>query len=81
MMSTYHRVAVDNDQKVIGFILVFSNCSVYDSENYKWFMDHFNKPVEDTEAMPEMFVYVDRIVIGEQFRGKGVGKALYNDLF
>ena len=42
----------------------------YGSENYKWFSAKYPK-----------FLYVDRIVIDEPFRSKGLGRALYEGVF
>jgi predicted GNAT superfamily acetyltransferase len=38
----------------------------YPSENYRWFSERYDS-----------FVYVDRIVVSEQARNKGVGVELY----
>jgi len=66
--STYHRVAVKEDQ-VAGFLLVMSNASDYDGANFRWFVDRYSS-----------FLYVDRIVIDPAYAGMGVGTALYVDL-
>jgi predicted GNAT superfamily acetyltransferase len=66
--STYHRVAVKEDQ-VVGFLLVMSNASGYDGANFRWFVDRYSN-----------FLYVDRIVIDPVYAGTGVGTALYGDL-
>ena len=66
--STYHRVAVKEDQ-VVGFLLVMSNASGYDGANFRWFVDRYSS-----------FLYVDRIVIDPVYAGMGVGTALYVDL-
>ena len=42
----------------------------YDSENYRWFSRNY-----------ESFLYIDRIVIDEPFRGMGLGRAIYNAVF
>lgn len=42
----------------------------YDSENYRWFAQHYEK-----------FLYVDRIVIGEPYRHLGIGRKLYETVF
>lgn len=42
----------------------------YDSENYRWFSRNY-----------ETFLYIDRVVIDEPFRGMGVGRALYKAVF
>ena len=42
----------------------------YDSENYRWFSRNY-----------ESFLYIDRVVIDEPFRGMGVGRAMYGAAF
>ena len=42
----------------------------YDSENYRWFSRNYEK-----------FLYIDRVVIDEPFRGMGVGRAMYRAVF
>ena len=42
----------------------------YTSENYIWFSKQY-----------ERFLYIDRIVIGEAYRGKGLGRRLYLGAF
>lgn len=66
--STYHRVAIKDDQ-VVGFLLVMSNASGYDGANFRWFVDRYSS-----------FLYVDRIVIDPAYAGMGAGTALYVDL-
>ncbi|MCH1581358.1 MAG: GNAT family N-acetyltransferase, partial [Luminiphilus sp.] len=66
--SDYHRVAVEGDQ-VVGFLLVMSDASDYDGDNFRWFVDRYSS-----------FLYVDRIVIDQAHARRGVGSALYCDL-
>ena len=66
--SDYHRVAVVDDE-VVGFLLVMSETSDYDGENFRWFVERYSR-----------FLYVDRIVIDTSAAGRGVGSALYRDL-
>ena len=66
--SDYHRVAVLEDQ-VVGFLLVMSETSDYDGENFRWFLERYSR-----------FLYVDRIVIDRSAARRGVGSALYGDL-
>jgi predicted GNAT superfamily acetyltransferase len=66
--SDYHRVAVVEDE-VIGFLLVMSEASDYDGENFRWFAERHRR-----------FLYVDRIVIDRAAARRGVGSALYGDL-
>ena len=66
--SDYHKVAVMNDE-VIGFLLVMSETSDYDGENFRWFVERYGR-----------FLYIDRIVIDGSAARRGVGSALYGDL-
>ena len=66
--SDYHRVAVLEDQ-VVGFLLVMSETSDYDGENFRWFLERYSR-----------FLYVDRIVIDQASARCGAGSALYRDL-
>jgi predicted GNAT superfamily acetyltransferase len=66
--SDYHRVVVAQGQ-VVGFLLVMSDASDYDGDNFRWFVERYKR-----------FLYVDRIVIDQAYAGQGVGSALYGDL-
>ena len=68
LWSDYHKVAVVEDQ-VVGFLLVMSEASDYDGDNFRWFVERYRR-----------FLYVDRIVIDRTYAGRGVGSALYRDL-
>ena len=68
LWSDYHRVAVVDDE-VVGFLLVMSETSEYDGENFRWFVERYSR-----------FIYVDRIVIDRGAARRGVGSALYRDL-
>jgi len=52
---------------VCGFVLALDHGADYESENYQWFVRNMRG-----------FMYVDRIVVAERCRGKGVGRALYD---
>ena len=66
--ADYHRVAVVDDE-IIGFLLVMSEASDYDGDNFRRFVERYDR-----------FLYVDRIVIDQAYAGQGVGSALYGDL-
>ncbi len=68
LWSDYHRVAVMEDE-VIGFLLVMTEASDYDGENFRWFAERYS-----------CFLYVDRIVIDPTSARRGIGSALYCDL-
>jgi predicted GNAT superfamily acetyltransferase len=51
-----------------GFVLVFGPGTAYDSPNYGWFSTRFG-----TE-----FAYLDRIVVDDAFRRRGLASAVYD---
>lgn len=67
--AAYHRVLIDRD-RVAAFLFAFREAAQYDSPNYRWFNDRF-----------PTFLYIDRIVVAQADRGRGIGRRLYADLF
>ena len=55
---------------VAGFMLVLREGADYSSPNYRYFARNY-----------DVFHYVDRIVVGADFRRQGVGATLYQTLF
>ncbi|BDZ44692.1 acetyltransferase [Naasia aerilata] len=55
---------------VVGFLLAVDPGAQYESENYRFF---------ESRGVPSL--YIDRIVIDDEFRGGGVGRALYTAVF
>lgn len=53
-----------------AFILTFDQDASYDSPNFVWFRERY-----------ERFVYVDRVVVAAHARGRGHARLLYQDLF
>jgi uncharacterized protein len=53
-----------------AFLLAFDQNARYDSPNFIWFRDRYAR-----------FVYVDRIVVAPQVRGRGCARQLYGELF
>lgn len=49
-----------------GFLIAFDESANYQGANFTWFKQRY-----------ERFVYVDRIVIAEAARGRGLAKAFY----
>lgn len=68
-MAAAHRVIADAGT-VYAFMLVMREGCAYDSPNYRWFSDRY-----------ERFLYVDRVVIAGDNQGRGLGRMLYGDLF
>jgi uncharacterized protein len=67
--AAYHRV-VEIDGEVAAFLLVLREGLDYDSPNYRWFVEHYDR-----------FLYVDRIVVAVAMHGRGLAGLLYDDLF
>ena len=53
-----------------AFILCFDQDAGYDSPNFLWFRERYPR-----------FVYVDRVVVAAEARGRGHARRLYEDLF
>ena len=66
--ASYFRVA-EVDGVVAGFLIALRENTPYSSPNFLWFRERY----------PE-FVYIDRIVIAESFRGHGLGRIFYCDV-
>lgn len=61
---------VEVDGKPAAFLIAMcENNSWYDSENFIWFRDQYDK-----------FLYIDRIVIDENYRRLGIGRILYDEV-
>jgi predicted GNAT superfamily acetyltransferase len=53
-----------------AFLLAFAHDDAYDGGHFLWFRERF-----------ERFLYVDRVVVAEGYRRRGLGRLLYGDLF
>ncbi len=62
-------LAVEVGDEVVGFTIVLPSGSAYDSVNYRWFSERFDR-----------FAYLDRVAFTEAFRGRGLGRALYREV-
>jgi uncharacterized protein len=60
---------IDVEGAFAGFVVTFSSGSAYDGENFAWFTEHY-----------EDFCYLDRVVIHEDFRRRGLGSQVYDEL-
>lgn len=68
-LAAYHRV-IDADGVVAAFLLAMKEDSAYANANHEWFAARY-----------PAFLYVDRIVVGDGHKGRGFGRALYDDVF
>ncbi|RRN65810.1 GNAT family N-acetyltransferase [Caulobacter sp. 602-1] len=53
-----------------ALLLTFDQAADYDSVNYLWFRERYPS-----------FVYVDRVVVADSARGRGLARRLYDALF
>ncbi|MEO7149776.1 MAG: GNAT family N-acetyltransferase [Rhodanobacteraceae bacterium] len=66
--ADYFRVA-EIDGRIAGFLIALREHSGHASSNFRWFRESY-----------EHFVYVDRVAIGEGWRGHGLGRLFYSDV-
>ena len=69
MRASYYRVVII-DEKVAAFLLCMRENCDYHNANYEWFQARFDR-----------FLYIDRIVVGGNQAGRGLGRVLYTDAF
>lgn len=53
-----------------GFLIALDERADYPNPNFEWFRSRFAQ-----------FVYIDRVVVDEAHRGRGLARRLYEDLF
>ena len=53
-----------------AFLLAFEQTDNYDGGHFKWFCGRYDR-----------FLYVDRVVVAEEYRSRGYGRMLYANLF
>ena len=63
-------LVAEMDGRPAGFLLCLAEGQDYDSPNYAWVSRNRRR-----------FAYTDRICVGENVRGKGIGETLYKALF
>jgi uncharacterized protein len=64
-----HRVLVaEVDGKPAGFLILIRPGTAYPSDNYGWFEQKFDH-----------HLYIDRIAVAESAKGRGVGRAFYDE--
>lgn len=59
----------EHNERIVGFLMAMDQNTDYDSINFLWFKDKFNK-----------FYYIDRVIVDESMRGKGIASLLYREL-
>lgn len=67
-MSTISLV-VEVDNIVVGFCMVLSPGTAYQSPNYLYFCNRFDD-----------FIYLDRVAVTKNFQRRGIGAALYREV-
>lgn len=65
--TAYAATCIDG---AAALLIAFDDQAPYDGVNFQWF-----------RARRKNFVYVDRVVVADSHRGRGVARALYDDLF
>ena len=53
-----------------ALLLAFDQSADYDGENYLWFRSRFDE-----------FLYIDRVIVAEDYRRYGIGRMLYAEVF
>lgn len=64
------HLVLEHQGTVAAFLLAFRENADYDSVNYTWF----------SQRLPR-FLYIDRVVVDPQWRGTGLGRKLYEQVF
>ena len=62
-----HAAVVELDDRVVAFVLTFAPGSAHDSLEFHWF----------AETYADRFLHLDRIVVAEEHRRKGIATAVY----
>jgi uncharacterized protein len=63
-----HADVVEVNDRVVGFVLTMAPGAAYDSENYRWHAERYD----------DAFYYLDRIVIAEEMRRRGLAAFVYD---
>jgi predicted GNAT superfamily acetyltransferase len=68
ILTLAHRsLVVEHDGDVVGFAIAIALGKPYDSDNYRWFAERY-----------ERFLYLDRIAVDAERRRLGIGARLYD---
>jgi uncharacterized protein len=60
-------LVVEHDRAIVAFALAIAPGTAYESDNYRWFGTRFQR-----------FLYLDRIVVSDAMRRRGIGGQLYD---
>ncbi|HEX7325505.1 MAG TPA: GNAT family N-acetyltransferase [Rhodanobacteraceae bacterium] len=66
--ADYFRVA-EIEGHMAGFLIAVRDSAAHASSNFQWFHGHY-----------EHFVYIDRVVVANLYRGHGLGRTFYADV-
>ena len=66
--AAYFRL-IEGGERLTAFLVAFAPGADYESENYRWFCARY----------PE-FMYIDRVAVAPDQRGRGLALRLYRDL-
>jgi uncharacterized protein len=58
------------DQGKTAFLIALDHTAPYQNPNFAWFKSAY-----------QSFVYIDRVIVAESARGRGIARLLYEDLF
>ncbi len=64
-----HAHVADIDGEVAGFVITMPPGVSYSSDNYAWFSERYTD-----------FLYLDRVVVSDQFRRRGVASFIYDNV-
>ncbi|MCP5396190.1 MAG: GNAT family N-acetyltransferase [Sphingomonadaceae bacterium] len=67
-IASYCLIA-EEEGETLGFVLAMQQGDPYENGNFAWFGERLNN-----------FIYIDRIVVADFARSKGLGKILYDHL-
>lgn len=70
LAQTDRADAIDVEGELAGFVLTFAPGAPYDSANFLWFAERFG----------DAFYYLDRIVVDDRFRRRGVAGSAYDEI-
>ena len=65
-----HLVAIQDGDCVLGYLLAFHRAAPYDGEEFLILRS----------AIAEPFIYIDQVAVAPDHKGRGLGRALYEEL-